>query len=150
MLYMLSALMPLSPQAREYVAAALKRNFDPMILAGATSLWETGKGAADFDGAGSLCHAWSSLPVYYYYAWVLGIRPLEPGFKKFLLSPCSSGFNAVKGSVATPSGFVCVEWRKSGNGLHVTATGPEDLTPVLALFEEAPLISATYNGKAIE
>ena len=146
MLYMLSALMPLSPQAREYVAAALKRNFDPMILAGATSLWETGKGAADFDGAGSLCHAWSSLPVYYYYAWVLGIRPLEPGFKKFLLSPCSGGFNAVKGSVATPSGFVCVEWRKSGNGLHVTATGPEDLTPVLALFEEAPLISATYNG----
>ena len=150
MLYMLSALMPLSPQAREYVAAALKRSFDPMILAGATSLWETGKGAADFDGAGSLCHAWSSLPVYYYYAWVLGIRPLEPGFKKFLLSPCSGGFNAVKGSVATPSGFITVEWRKSGNGLQLTATGPENLTPVLAALEETPVDSATYNGIALE
>ena len=150
MLYMLSALMPLSPQAREYAAAALKRSFDPIILSGATSLWETGKGAADFDGAGSLCHAWSSLPVYYYSAWVLGIRPLEPGFKKFLLSPCAGSFNAVKGSVATPSGFICVEWRKSGNGLQITATGPANLTPVLAAFEEAPVISATYNGAAVE
>ncbi|MCX6984363.1 MAG: family 78 glycoside hydrolase catalytic domain, partial [Lentisphaerae bacterium] len=146
MLYMLSALMPLSSQAREYVAAALKRSFDPMILSGATSLWETGKGASDFGGAGSLCHAWSSLPVYYHYAWVLGVRPLEPGFKKFLLSPCPGSFTVVKGSVATPSGFIRVEWRKSGNGLQVTATGPENLTPVLVSFEETPVTSATYNG----
>ncbi|MFA6568997.1 MAG: family 78 glycoside hydrolase catalytic domain [Victivallales bacterium] len=147
--YMLSALMPLSPQARDYVAAALKHSFDPMILSGATSLWETGKGAADFNGAGSLCHAWSSLPVYYHYAWVLGVRPLEPGFKKFLLSPYPGGFNAVKGSVATPSGFICVEWHKSENGLQVAATGPENLIPVLAAFEETPVFSATYNGMKV-
>ncbi len=150
MLYMLSAMMPLSPQARGYVATVLKRSFDPMILSGATSLWETGKGASDFGGAGSLCHAWSSLPVYYYHAWLLGVRPLEPGFKKFLLSPCPGSFNAVKGSVATPSGFICVEWCKSVNGLQITATGPENLTPVLAVFDEAPVISANYNGRAVE
>ncbi len=150
MLYMLSALMPLSPQARKYVAAALKRSFDPMILSGATSLWETARGAADFGGAGSLCHAWSSLPVYYYHAWLLGVRPLEPGFKKFLLSPCPGSFNAVKGSVATPSGFICVEWCKSVNGLQITATGPENLTPALAAFEETPVISGTYNGTALK
>ena len=37
-----------------------------MLDAGATSFWETELGAADFDGAGSLCHAWSAMPVYYY------------------------------------------------------------------------------------
>ena len=37
-----------------------------MLNAGATSFWETELGAADFDGAGSLCHGWSALPAYYY------------------------------------------------------------------------------------
>ena len=40
--------------------------FGRMLDAGATSFWETEKGEADFDGAGSLCHGWSALPVYFY------------------------------------------------------------------------------------
>ena len=36
-----------------------------MLDAGATTFWETEKGATDFDGAGSLCHGWSALPIYY-------------------------------------------------------------------------------------
>ena len=38
-----------------------------MLDAGATTFWETELGAADFNGAGSLCHGWSALPVYYYH-----------------------------------------------------------------------------------
>ena len=148
--YMLRSMMLQTPEARKYVTARLADSFDPMVLSGATSMWETPTGAADFEGAGSLCHAWSSLPVYYHHAWVLGIRPLEPGFKRFLLSPYAGSFNAVKGSVATPSGFIRVEWRNTGNGLQLTATGPENLTPVLASFEEAPVISATYNDMNVK
>jgi hypothetical protein len=37
-----------------------------MLRRGATTFWETIKGEADFDDAGSLCHGWSALPVYYY------------------------------------------------------------------------------------
>ena len=37
-----------------------------MLRAGATTFWETIKGEADFDGAGSLCHGWSALAIYYY------------------------------------------------------------------------------------
>ena len=147
--YMLSALMPISPQARKYVATELKNSFDPMILSGASSLWETGKGAADFDGAGSLCHAWSSLPVYYYHAWTLGVRPLEPGFKRFLLSPYPGKFNAAKGTVATPSGFIEVEWHKSDDGLRLQAHGPENLSPVLNALEDVSIISASYNKTPI-
>ena len=29
-------------------------------------VWETILGDADFDNAGSLCHGWSAMPVYYY------------------------------------------------------------------------------------
>lgn len=37
-----------------------------MLEQGATSFWETLKGAEDFEGAGSLCHGWSAIPLYYY------------------------------------------------------------------------------------
>lgn len=37
-----------------------------MLRRNATSFWETLKGAEDFWGAGSLCHGWSALPIYYY------------------------------------------------------------------------------------
>ena len=33
---------------------------------GYNTVWETVLGAPDFDNAGSLCHGWSAMPVYYY------------------------------------------------------------------------------------
>ncbi len=44
----------------------LDRDYLTMLRAGATSFWETIDGADAFGGAGSLCHGWSALPVYYY------------------------------------------------------------------------------------
>lgn len=28
---------------------------------------------------GSLCHGWSAMPVYFYYAYGLGVRPVKAG-----------------------------------------------------------------------
>ena len=44
----------------------LDREYLYMLRQGATSFWETIDGADAFGGAGSLCHGWSALPVYYY------------------------------------------------------------------------------------
>lgn len=48
------------------ILAELDRDYLSMLREGATSFWETMGGAEDFGGAGSLCHGWSALPVYYY------------------------------------------------------------------------------------
>lgn len=48
------------------ILSELDRDYLYMLREGATSFWETIVGAADFGGAGSLCHGWSALPVYYY------------------------------------------------------------------------------------
>ena len=45
----------------------IDRDYGYMLSRGATTFWETINGADDFDGAGSLCHGWSALPVYYYH-----------------------------------------------------------------------------------
>lgn len=54
-----------------------------MIYSGCETLWETSVGADDFCYAGSLCHAWSAVPVYVIYKYALGYEPLSPGFGKY-------------------------------------------------------------------
>lgn len=48
------------------ILAEIDRTYAAMLDQDATTFWETSLGAADFSGAGSLCHGWSALPVYYY------------------------------------------------------------------------------------
>ncbi len=50
-----------------FVLEDIERIYGRMLALGATSFWETEKGEADFDGAGSLCHGWSAIPVYYFH-----------------------------------------------------------------------------------
>lgn len=49
-----------------YILSDIVRRYTKMLDAGATSFWETELGEADFWGAGSLCHGWSAMPVYYF------------------------------------------------------------------------------------
>ena len=51
---------------RAYILNDIDTKYAYMLSQGATSFWETTLGAADFDNAGSLCHGWSAIPVYYY------------------------------------------------------------------------------------
>ena len=51
---------------RSYILEDIKVKYRKMLDDGATSFWETEDGESAFDNAGSLCHAWSSMPVYYY------------------------------------------------------------------------------------
>lgn len=57
------------------ILAELDRDYGYMLSQDATTFWETIVGAADFSGAGSLCHGWSALPIYYY-------SILDPGCKE--------------------------------------------------------------------
>ncbi|MBO5295541.1 MAG: family 78 glycoside hydrolase catalytic domain [Clostridia bacterium] len=51
-------------------ASVILRDIDSaysyMLDQGATTFWETLKGAEDFGNAGSLCHGWSAIPIFYY------------------------------------------------------------------------------------
>lgn len=65
------------------VLSEIDKIYSAMLEQGATSFWETEKGCDDFDGAGSLCHGWSAIPIYYYH--ILGItknsnKPLSEAF----------------------------------------------------------------------
>ena len=55
----------------EFVINDIRKKYSTMLEAGATSFWETLDGQSAFDNAGSLCHGWSALPVYYYHRLIL-------------------------------------------------------------------------------
>ena len=64
--FVYDAMLKCNSGYKEYVLKDITEKYQYMIDKGATTCWETIKGAEDFLGAGSLCHGWSALPVYYF------------------------------------------------------------------------------------
>ena len=65
--YIYDALLLTDAKYADYILKKIETDFGYMLDQGATSFWETIKGESDFENAGSLCHGWSALPVYYYH-----------------------------------------------------------------------------------
>lgn len=75
---------------RDAVLEEMLTIWGKMLLTGTDTLWEVTEGAAAFDNAGSLCHGWSAVPVYFLYRYYLGYEPTSPGFREFRLEPQKS------------------------------------------------------------
>ena len=60
-------LMTDASRYREYILSDIRNCYIPMLEYGVGTVWETEKGEADFSRAGSLCHGWSAIPIYYYH-----------------------------------------------------------------------------------
>ncbi|MBE7037404.1 MAG: hypothetical protein E7404_00695 [Ruminococcaceae bacterium] len=44
----------------------IRQNYKKMLCFGSTTVWETIDGDKAFSNAGSLCHGWSAIPIYYF------------------------------------------------------------------------------------
>lgn len=55
---------------KPFVLGQIEKNYTKMMEAGATSTWETLDGAVAFENAGSLCHGWTAIPIYYYHKYL--------------------------------------------------------------------------------
>ncbi len=60
-----TALLNSDSSYKDYVIKDIEEKYGYMLSCGATTFWETIKGAQDFDGAGSLCHGWSAICLYW-------------------------------------------------------------------------------------
>lgn len=60
----------------KYARAVFKdiaRQWGYMLYNNATTFWETIDGASAFGNAGSLCHGWSAIPVYFYHKYAIDL-----------------------------------------------------------------------------
>jgi hypothetical protein len=141
-LFEMDALMNCTPDSRAYYAEAVFRKYQPMLEYGATTTWETAKGPADMGGSASLCHAWSAIPVAYSGRYLLGVRPVEPGFGAFTVKIAPGHLTHAAGEIPTPHGRIRVEWRKESNGgLAVRVGAPPQCRVIPQQYPEYPVNS---------
>ena len=117
--------------AHKEALAYIRRHWGTMVDSGTPTLWENGvhkKGKAGFGGSASLCHGFSTSPAAYLQSAVLGVKPLEPGFKLFAFSPELPEIGFAQGSVPTPYGAIRCRWELVGNKVKATLTVPEKCT----------------------
>lgn len=76
------------------------------------------------EGNTFLCHGWAAGPAFLLPAYVLGARPIGPGWSQVFVSPLPGGLAAASGVIPTPHGPLRIAWRRGADGkgdLEVTA-----------------------------
>jgi len=113
--YELEALCAMGEQS--YVLQQIKDYWGGMLKLGATSFWEEynpAKSGADVYAmygrpyGKSLCHAWGASPIYLLGKYYLGVKPLSPGYKDYIIEPNLGSLQWMQGSVPTPNGDIRV------------------------------------------
>ena len=122
--FLIRALMRFGKDVQDYAALRVSKAFDSLTLLGATTLWENPAEGSIGGDAASLCHGWSSLPVYFNKRYVLGVRPLEPGFKTFTVTPYCGDLLRASGEVPTPRGPIRVAWERKDAGIALDVEAP--------------------------
>ncbi len=106
----------------------IKRNYSPMIDAGATTVWETYPGSTCSPKGfptRSHCHGWSCGPLLFFNRIILGIRQIAPGGCAFSISPWLGECSHASGGLMTPNGKLSVHWKLSADDLLVKISSPE-------------------------
>lgn len=130
MLYKFEALFGESDKYSAMVFRSIGEIWGSMLFKGATSFWETINGADDFGRAGSLCHGWSAIPAYFYYAYVLGVKPVKPGYREFIVERSPTVSYKASGYVPTPYGLIHVEWKDTGKDIECSVKHPTGVTRI--------------------
>ncbi|MBI2843523.1 MAG: family 78 glycoside hydrolase catalytic domain [Armatimonadetes bacterium] len=103
-----------------------------MLEHNATTCWETFPDALGKDWhTRSYCHAWSAAPVFALPSYVLGVRPIEPGFKRFEVRPYLGDLERARGAVPTPQGEIHVDVHREDDTAVLTFVVPENTTAMV-------------------
>ena len=93
------------------ITAPGDRSWKHMLDSGTTITWEAWdqryKPNLDWN------HAWGAAPANLLPRFVLGVQPLEPGWRRSIIRPFSGSLTSAEGKVPTPLGPVLVHWKKS-------------------------------------
>jgi hypothetical protein len=77
-----------------------------------------------YENSRSDCHAWSALLLYEYPAKILGVYPLEPGWKTIGIKPQGLYLGQASGEVWTAKGTVTISWKYEGEKFSVSGKLP--------------------------
>lgn len=110
------------------ILSSIRTIWGNMLRHDATTCWE-GWNFIPGHYTRSHCHAWSSSPAFIIGAYVVGVRPLEPGFRTALLQPFFDTLEWFDGVVPTPLGDIRVEMEKEAEETyHLSVAAPKQIS----------------------
>ncbi len=122
----------------------VRRCWGTMLKKGAKTFWEFTWN--DPDSRWPIpAHAWSGGPAFLLPAYVLGVRPLTPGFRSMEISPQLGGLEWAKGVVPTPLGLVPVSIKKKDGMIECIFSVPKGIEEVKVVVPRCRELQV--NGK---
>lgn len=110
----------------EYGLKRMKKRFKEMIDDNECSTLYEGWGVGDDGyGGGSRNHAWSGGGLTILSQYVCGVSPLQPGYDKFMIKPCTAGLVNASTKMECVKGRIEVSWKKTKREFYLTVQIPE-------------------------
>ena len=104
----------------KYSDIAKAGRIDDFVPNGVFDIHKDG-GAYCYEGLRhSFCHGWASGPAPWMSRHILGVEPLEPGFRKVRIEPHLGHLNWAEGTFPTPNGLIRVSARKTEDGKTIS------------------------------
>jgi Bacterial alpha-L-rhamnosidase C-terminal domain/Bacterial alpha-L-rhamnosidase 6 hairpin glycosidase domain len=98
------------------------------------TMWENiGPDGTATEARTSLSHGWASGPTPIMTSYVLGVQPLDPGYRTFTVVPHPGTLQWAEGAVPTPYGRIFVHWARTGHRLSLTIMVPAHTTAFVEL-----------------
>lgn len=101
------------------------------------------------DECRSKCHDMLGTIYEWFYAAVLGIKPVGEAYRTFTIDPpYASEFNSVHGTVECPYGLIAVDFRRTLSTIRLQVTVPVGTTAIVSLPENARAVQLNREGGA--
>ena len=78
----------------------------------------------------SLCHGWSCGFIDFFYRHILGVIPVESGYKKIKINPHMCGMSFAEGKISTKHGIISVKHSVVGGKIETALILPDGVTLV--------------------
>ena len=129
----------------------VSERYAPLLAAKATATWEHWE-ILHWDGSqpvsDSACHAWGAAPMAFFTGTLLGIRPIEAGWKTIRIAPHPASLAWARGACLTPQGLIEVAWQCDECRFVMTIALSQAMEGEVVLPDgtRSPLRSGTYES----
>jgi alpha-L-rhamnosidase len=80
----------------------------------------------------------------------LGLRPIQPGYKTWLIEPQPGDLSWAEGRVATPYGPIAVRWQKTPPGLRLEINVPVGTSGTIGVPTSSNTDSVIDNDRPVK
>jgi hypothetical protein len=102
-------------------------------------------GNPESDTWDSYCHGWSAGVAFMLQGYVLGVIPVEPGFRRLRIAPRLGDLTHARGTVPTPLGDVTVSAEQRDGRMVAELDIPAGAEAVVTLGGKETLVGAGFH-----